>query len=72
MEHVESNIFRQDYPLLVLQASAMMLDDLHFSEAAERVRKAVRRVIGDGDILTPDLGGSATTNEYTQALIGHL
>ena len=50
----------------------MMLDDLHFSEAAERVRTAVRRVIGDGDILTPDLVGSATTTEYTQALIGHL
>ena len=34
LEHVEANIFRQDYPLLVLQASAMMLDDLRFSEAA--------------------------------------
>ena len=59
-------------PTALLLAGAMMLDYLHFSEAAERVRKAVRRVIGDGDILTPDLGGSATTTEYTQALIGHL
>ena len=59
-------------PTALLLAGAMMLDYLHFSEAAERVRKAVRRVIGDGDILTPDLGGSATTTEYTEALIGHL
>ncbi len=59
-------------PTALLLASAMMLDYLELNESAERIRKSVRKVIGDGRITTPDLGGSATTTEYTAAVIGHL
>jgi len=46
-----------------------MLDYLHLNEAAEKIRKAVRIVIGEGKHLTPDLGGQAGTTEYTDALL---
>lgn len=59
-------------PTALLLASSMMLDYLELNDASQRVRTAVRKVIGEGETTTPDLGGSATTTEYTQALIDHL
>jgi isocitrate dehydrogenase (NAD+) len=50
----------------------MMLDYLEMPEPAARVRTAVRHVIGDGRILTPDLGGDGTTDQYTQCLLEEL
>jgi len=38
-------------------------------EIAEAVEKAVQEVIREGKHLTPDLGGSATTSEYTAAVL---
>jgi isocitrate dehydrogenase (NAD+) len=40
--------------------------------AANRIEKAVNRVINNGILLTPDLGGSGTTTAFTQALIEQL
>ncbi|MBO6555082.1 MAG: isocitrate dehydrogenase [Pseudomonadales bacterium] len=59
-------------PTALLLASAMMLDYLELNDASQRVRAAVRKVIGEGRTTTPDLGGSASTTDYTQALIDHL
>ena len=59
-------------PTALMLASAMMLDYLGMNDAAERLRTAIRRVIGAGDVTTPDLGGSATTTEYTEALLREL
>lgn len=59
-------------PTALLLASAMMLDYLEMPEPAARVRTAVRHVIGDGRILTPDLGGDGTTDQYTQCLLEEL
>ena len=56
----------------LLLASAMMLDYLEFNSAADRIRHSVRKVIGEGKVTTPDLGGKATTTDYTSALIEHL
>ena len=66
-----SDIVRKNIanPTALLLAAAMMLDYLERHEASERIRRAVRTVIGEGRVTTPDLGGSATTTEYTQALI---
>jgi isocitrate dehydrogenase (NAD+) len=49
-----------------------MLDYLEFNSAADRIRHSVRKVIGEGKVTTPDLGGKATTTDYTSALIEHL
>ena len=59
-------------PTALLLASAMMLDYLDLPDPAGRIRHAVRTVIGEGKYTTPDLGGSSTTTDYTQALIDRL
>jgi tartrate dehydrogenase/decarboxylase/D-malate dehydrogenase len=45
----------------------MMLDHLGEAAAAHRLMAAVERVTAAG-ILTPDLGGRATTEEVTAAV----
>lgn len=45
-----------------------MLEQLGEKEAAGRIRQAVERVLKEGTRLTPDLGGRATTAQYTEAL----
>ncbi len=59
-------------PTAIMLAAAMMLDYLDMSAQARRVRGAIRAVIGAGGSLTRDLGGSASTREYTHALIDAL
>lgn len=59
-------------PTALLLASALMLDYLDQNETAERIRSTVRRTIGEGKTLTPDLGGDASTQQYTDALIANL
>ncbi len=59
-------------PTALLLAAAMMLDYLHLTEPATRLRQAVRHVIGEGKTVTPDLGGDSTTQEYTDALLNEL
>jgi tartrate dehydrogenase/decarboxylase/D-malate dehydrogenase len=39
------------------------------AEAGRRVQQAVERVILRGDVRTPDLGGKATTAEFTDAVV---
>ncbi len=59
-------------PTALLLAAAMMLDYLDRSAAAQRLRGAIRTVIGAGRELTPDLGGSGTTTGYAAALLREL
>jgi isocitrate dehydrogenase (NAD+) len=59
-------------PTALILGAALMLDHLDLTEAATRLRGAVRSVVGEGRTLTPDLGGSATTEEYTRALLERL
>lgn len=59
-------------PTAVILCGALMLRHLGETEAADRVEKAVHTVIGEGKTITGDLGGNATTAEYTQALIDAL
>ncbi|KAG8870548.1 homoisocitrate dehydrogenase [Serendipita sp. 405] len=47
----------------------MMLRHLGYGEAAERIDRAVDTVLVEGNVLTPDLGGNATTNEVTEAIL---
>lgn len=56
-------------PTAILLSGVMMLHHLREGEAAARVERAIDRVLGEGKIRTADLGGSATTSEYTAALI---
>jgi homoisocitrate dehydrogenase len=58
-------------PTGAILSAAMLLDYLHRPEASARLRAAVRRTIGRG-VLTPDLGGCATTREVTRAILDEL
>ncbi len=56
---------------LVLSA-AMMLEHIGERVAAERVRRAVAKVLAEGKVRTGDLGGRASTTDMTQAIIAAL
>jgi homoisocitrate dehydrogenase len=58
-------------PVGAVLSAAMLLDYLHQHEASMRVRAAVRHTIGQG-VITPDLGGHATTREVTRAILDRL
>ena len=56
-------------PTALMLAGAMMLDRLGQRDRAQRLEAAVRRVIADGKDLTPDVGGSGTTNRFTDRVV---
>jgi tartrate dehydrogenase/decarboxylase / D-malate dehydrogenase len=55
-------------PIGAIWAGALMLEDLGEREAGARVVRAIERVLAEGTVRTPDLGGSSTTAEMTQAI----
>ncbi|MBO8126251.1 MAG: isocitrate/isopropylmalate dehydrogenase family protein [Firmicutes bacterium] len=59
-------------PTALILTAALMLEHLGFQTEAGRVREAVQKTIAEGKILTPDLGGTATTTEYTEEVISRL
>jgi tartrate dehydrogenase/decarboxylase/D-malate dehydrogenase len=56
-------------PLATILSAGMMLDHLQQPEAAARVERAVAAVLAAGKARTPDLGGSSTTQEVTDAVL---
>ncbi|EIM1707542.1 isocitrate dehydrogenase [Aeromonas dhakensis] len=59
-------------PTSVILASIQMLEYLGMQDKAERIREAVRATIESGDRVTRDLGGNASTSEFTQSIIDRL
>jgi isocitrate dehydrogenase (NAD+) len=59
-------------PSALLLGGVMMLQHLELHEPARRIRDALEATIRAGDALTPDLGGNATTDQFTDALIRRL
>lgn len=55
-------------PLGAIWSAAMMLDHLGHEEAAGRITAAIAAVLATTSVRTPDLGGTATTDEFTDAL----
>ena len=55
-------------PTALLLSAMMMLDHLGEGERADRIRGALTRVLVDGRIRTRDLGGDASTTEFTDAV----
>jgi isocitrate dehydrogenase (NAD+) len=56
-------------PLALIRSGIMMLYHLHKDEAAERLRAALRQVLVKQGIKTRDLGGQASTTEFTDAIV---
>jgi len=59
-------------PIGAVWAGAMMLEHLGEKKAAARVVGAIEKVTAEGKVRTPDLGGTANTNDMTRALIDAL
>jgi tartrate dehydrogenase/decarboxylase/D-malate dehydrogenase len=56
-------------PIGAFWSASMMLDYLGEAAAAQRLLKAIEQVTANPDLHTPDLGGSATTRNVTDAVI---
>ncbi|WP_298718123.1 isocitrate dehydrogenase [uncultured Oceanisphaera sp.] len=59
-------------PCSVILASIQMLEHLGMQDKARQIREAVRKTIAEGKTVTRDLGGNASTTEFTQAIIANL
>jgi tartrate dehydrogenase/decarboxylase/D-malate dehydrogenase len=54
-------------PVATFWTASQMLDHLGEAKASERLMRAVEKVCAAG-VLTPDVGGTATTQEVTDAV----
>jgi len=55
-------------PTALVQSATMMLDHLEEHDAARRIERALRNVY-EGPVRTRDLGGTASTREFTAAIL---
>lgn len=58
-------------PSAMILSAAMLLDHLDYEDEGDRVRTAVEEVLDEGP-RTPDLGGDASTEEVTAAIVERL
>ena len=59
-------------PLALIMSGVMMLNHINEQPVAQRIKNAYDSVLREGKTLTRDLGGSAGTAEFTDAIIGKL
>jgi isocitrate dehydrogenase (NAD+) len=59
-------------PTALMQSAVLMLGHIGEREAARRLRKAIERAYMDGKGLTSDVGGTASTQEFTDTVIANL
>lgn len=59
-------------PTALIMSGALMLDYLGEKQAAYRIREAVLETIESRNVLTVDIGGNATTEAFTDAIINNL
>jgi tartrate dehydrogenase/decarboxylase/D-malate dehydrogenase len=59
-------------PIGQIWSGAMMLDHLGYAEAAKGIVSAIERVLGSRSVLTPDMGGTASTQTMGEAIAAAL
>jgi tartrate dehydrogenase/decarboxylase/D-malate dehydrogenase len=59
-------------PLATILAAAQMLEHLELPDAARDVERAVSDVLEEGKVRPPDLGGTSSTVQVTDAVLEHL
>jgi isocitrate dehydrogenase (NAD+) len=59
-------------PTALMMAACQMLDHIGESERGRRTQRAIESVLRERKHVTRDLGGTATTDEYTDAVIARL
>lgn len=59
-------------PIAMLLSGVLLLEHIGEKQIAARIRTAVETVLAEGVVLTPDLGGKATTTALTNEIVGKL
>lgn len=59
-------------PSAAILSAVMMLRYISENEAAEKIEKALEKVIKEGRFITEDLGGHTGTIEFTEAIISEI
>jgi isocitrate dehydrogenase (NAD+) len=59
-------------PLALTLSAAMMLDHIAEHDKAKRIRKAIDQALREDNVRTGDLGGKATTKDFTKAVVKRL
>lgn len=59
-------------PTALLRSAVLMLRHLEMTEQADRIAEAAKRLYARGEVRTRDLGGTASTTEFTDALIAEI
>jgi isocitrate dehydrogenase (NAD+) len=59
-------------PTALMQSAVLLLAHVGERAASQRLQKALHDVYLEGKRLTGDVGGSASTLQFTEAVIGHL
>ena len=59
-------------PTAVMLAGCQLLDHVGEGARADRIRAAISAVLREGKTVTRDVGGSASTEQYTDAVIAQL
>ena len=59
-------------PLPLILPAVEMLKDFGEAAAAEQITKAVEAVLVEGKVRTRDIGGTASTKEFTEAVVAKL
>ena len=59
-------------PTAMILSATLMLNHLGLKDKADKISKAVHQVIAEGKTTTRDIGGNASTTEFTQAVIDKL
>jgi isocitrate dehydrogenase (NAD+) len=55
-------------PLALLLAACLMLDHVGHAGRVDRIRQSIEKVFREDSVRTPDLGGKASTLEFSQAI----
>ncbi len=59
-------------PTALILSAALMLRYLGEAKAGDQIQNGVEKVIAQGKVVTGDIGGNATTNEYVAEVIANL
>ena len=59
-------------PTALLLSSLMMLRHMNLHDFADRIQAATFQTLKEGKFITKDLGGNASTSEYTNAIIDNI
>jgi len=59
-------------PIALLRSAILMVRFVGLSRIATSIDRAMRRVLREGKIVTPDMGGKSTTDEVCHAVINNL